>query len=53
MTILQKYHRNKLYEVYEKFLQYCSDNALTDGLPVVPPTREAVEWMLTGTSYPR
>ena len=40
-------------EVYEKFMQYCVDNVLTDGLPVVPPTREAVEWMLTGTSYPR
>jgi len=40
-------------EAYEKFMQYCADNALGDGLPVVPPTREAVEWMLTGTSYQR
>jgi len=40
-------------EAYEKFFQYCADNALSDGLPVVPPTKEAVEWMLTGTSYER
>ena len=40
-------------EAYEKFFQYCAENALSDGLPVVPPTREAVEWMLTGTTYPR
>ncbi len=40
-------------EAYENFLRYCEKNVLFDGLPVVPPTREAVEWMLTGTSYPR
>lgn len=40
-------------EAYEKFMQYCVDNVLTDGLAVVPPTREALEWMLTGTSYQR
>ena len=40
-------------EAYEKFMQYCAQNALSDGLPAVPPTREAVERMLTGTSYPR
>ena len=38
------------HEAYEAFLQYCTDNALSDGLPVVPPTREAVDWMLKGTS---
>ena len=42
---------NTWHEAYEAFLQYCADNALSDGLPVVPPTREAVDWMLTGTSY--
>ena len=40
-------------EAYEKWLEYCSENYLNDGLPVVPPTPEAVEWMLSGTSYPR
>jgi hypothetical protein len=40
-------------EANEKFQQYCADNHLSDGLAVIPPTREAVEWMLTGTSYPR
>ncbi len=39
-------------EVNEKFQQYCADNFLTDGMPVVPPTREAVARMLKGTSYP-
>lgn len=33
-------------EAVEKFQQYCVDNYLSDGLPVIPPTREAVDWML-------
>ena len=37
----------------ESFLQYCADNFIGDGLPMVPPTKEAVEEMLKGTSYPR
>lgn len=40
-------------EANEKFQQYCDDNHLSDGLAVTPPTRDAVEWMLSGTSYPR
>jgi hypothetical protein len=36
----------------EKFQQYCAENFMTDGMPVVPPTREAVDRMLAGTSYP-
>ena len=40
-------------EANEKFQQYCADNHLSDGLAVIPPTKEAVEWMLSGTSYPR
>ncbi|MDR1726941.1 MAG: twin-arginine translocation signal domain-containing protein [Acidobacteriota bacterium] len=39
-------------EANEKFQQYCADNQMTCGLPVVPPTREAVDRMLAGTSYP-
>jgi hypothetical protein len=39
-------------EANEKFQQYCADNFMTDGMPVVPPTREAVERMLSGTTYP-
>jgi len=38
------------HEAYEAFLKYCEANALSDGLPVVPPTRKAVDWMLTGTT---
>ena len=41
------------HEAYEKFLDYCAANALTDGLPVVPPTPENVAWMMTGTTYDR
>lgn len=37
-------------EVLEKFQQHCSENYISDGLPLVPPTREAVDRMLTGTS---
>jgi hypothetical protein len=37
-------------EANEKYQQYCSDRFLNDGLPVVPPTREAVDAMLAGTS---
>jgi hypothetical protein len=41
---------NTYAEVHEKFHQYFTDNEMNDGLPVVPPTTEAVKWMLTGTS---
>jgi len=34
----------------EQFQQYFVDNYMGDGLPVIPPTREAVDWMLTGTN---
>ncbi len=38
-------------EASEKFQQYCAENFMTDGMPVIPPTREAVDRMLAGTSY--
>ncbi len=40
-------------EAYEKFMEYCMDQHLGDGLALAPPTKEAVEWMLSGTTYPR
>ena len=40
-------------EAYEKFMEYCMDQHLGDGLALAPPTKEAVEWMLGGTTYPR
>ncbi len=40
-------------EAYEKFMEYCTEEHLGDGLALAPPTREAVEWMLSGTTYPR
>ena len=36
----------------EKFQQYCLDHDIGDGLPLIPPTRELVDEMLKGTSYP-
>ena len=41
---------NSYNEVIENFQQYCADNKMGDGLPLIPPTREVVEWMLTGTN---
>jgi hypothetical protein len=38
------------FEANEKYQQFCVDNELGDGLPVTPPTPEAVKRMLTGTS---
>ncbi len=37
-------------EANESFQQYFIDNQMGDGIPLTPPTKEAVEWMLTGTS---
>jgi hypothetical protein len=34
----------------EEFNQMYLDRRWGDGLPLVPPTREAVQWMLTGTN---
>ena len=36
-------------EAVEKFNQVFLENRWGDGLPLVPPTKEAVKWMLTGT----
>jgi hypothetical protein len=48
----KKFTGSDYSEAIEKFQQYCAENFMTDGLPVVPPTREAVDRMLAGTSYP-
>ena len=40
-------------EAYEKFLEFCDENHIGDGLALAPPTPEAVDWMMTGTTYPR
>lgn len=37
-------------EAHEKFHQYFAEHEMNDGLPVIPPTPEAVKLMLTGTS---
>jgi hypothetical protein len=48
----KKFTGSDYSEANEKFQQYCTENFLTDGMPVVPPTREAVDRMLAGTAYP-
>jgi hypothetical protein len=37
----------------EEFNQKFLDDLWGDGLPLIPPTPERVEWMLGGTSFPR
>jgi hypothetical protein len=48
----KKFTGNSYKDVYESFLTHCAKNSWYDGLPVMPPTRAAVDEMLTGTSYP-
>jgi hypothetical protein len=38
-----------LFDIFEKFNRYCLKERWGDGLPLIPPTREKVNWMLTGT----
>ena len=45
-----KFAGNSYNEANEKYQQYCIDNEIGDGLPLTPPTPEAVKWMLSGTS---
>ncbi|MCR5648838.1 MAG: hypothetical protein K6F67_04805 [Oscillospiraceae bacterium] len=40
-------------EAYEKFVEFLDENHIWDGHAVAPPSPEAVEWMLSGTTYPR
>ena len=46
----RKFTGRNYTEVNEKFQQFCYENFMNDGLPVVPPTREAVKAMLAGTN---
>ena len=36
----------------EEIQNYFDENCWTDGLPIVPPTRDRIEEMLSGTSHP-
>ena len=36
-------------DVYNQFQVYAQEFLFGDGLPLIPPTREMVDWMLTGT----
>jgi hypothetical protein len=48
----KKFSEDSYDKAFESFNTYFTENGMTDGLPVVPPTREAVGAMLAGTSYP-
>ena len=37
---------------FEEINKYFYDKGLTDGLPIIPPTKEKVEEMLKGTNHP-
>ena len=41
------------YEASEKMEKYFLNRLMSDGFPVVPPTKEAVDKMLEGTDLPR
>ena len=46
----QEWHSTQLeIDVTEDLIEVCYENGWTDGLPVVPPTPERVERMLSGT----
>jgi hypothetical protein len=44
---------DSMSKTIEKLNQTFLDNKWTDAFPIVPPTKEALDWMLTGTSRPR
>lgn len=46
---INKFTGNTYADAYDKFNQVFLDNHCGDGLPLVPPTQEAVAEMLTGT----
>jgi hypothetical protein len=46
VTVTAESYRVALEEFNQKYL----DNRWGDGLPLIPPTKEAVDWMLSGTS---
>ncbi len=41
------------WDAVENMNELFLSSGWSDGLPLVPPTKEQVEWMLTGTSLPR
>ena len=50
MYMAQEWHSTQLeIDVTEDLIEVCYENGWTDGLPVVPPTPERVEHMLSGT----
>jgi len=46
VTVTAESYRVALEEFNQKYL----DNRWGDGLPLIPPTKEAVDWMLSGTN---
>jgi hypothetical protein len=48
-----KFSGTSYTECLEAMNDYFIKNQMSDGLPFVPPTKEAVDWMLSGTSRSR
>ncbi len=48
ITVLGEDREDAAERINERFLQ----EMWADGLPIVPPTKERVEWMMTGTDLP-
>ena len=46
-----EFRASRYEEAYDEFNRRFLDWGLGDGFPLVPPTREKVDWMLTGTHH--
>ena len=46
-----KFTGDSYQDTLQQFQDYCMDNEMGDGFPLIPPTRELVDEMLKGTSY--
>ena len=50
-TVTYSFTGEDYVDVYNQVNRFYSRNMLADGLPIVPPTRELVDWILTGTDF--
>jgi len=48
-----KFGGNDLQDAIDHMNQYFLEKKWADGFPLIPPTKKRVEWMLTGTDFPK
>lgn len=48
-TVVHTFVGKDYPDVYDQVNRFYARNMLADGLPIVPPTRELVDWIMTGT----